>query len=280
VPARPVRKAEVAPEHRLSDDELERFRQQGWTGPFTLCSPEEMKAQEAHFWEVFRAESRTYPRNSYRYVGDTCASADGVEVSNEEYARKGLAGRDKHLEDDALLDCYTHPAVVERIAQLVGPDVLFWRSQLFPKGPGTGGTGWHQATTYLNETMRVATLAPYAPTQLFQVTVWFALTDVKVETACLRFLEGSHRELRPITVTEFDPVLHKDNKSDRFGTKILQPDPPVPDADATDIVMRAGQFILLSERTLHGSHPNTTADTSRLGMSGRYVRPDTRIHNP
>jgi non-heme Fe2+,alpha-ketoglutarate-dependent halogenase len=279
VPAKPERQVEVAPEYRLTDGELEKFWRTGWTGPFDVKSNEDTKALEKHFWDVFLAESKTYPRDSYRYVGDRTPGQEG-EAGNEKYARYGLNGRDKHLEDPALLDFYTHPAVVERIAQLIGPDILFWRSQFFPKVPGAGGTGWHQATTYLNETMRVATLTPTDSRRLFQVTAWFAMTDVTVKTACLRFQEGTHTEMRPITVTEYDPVKHKDNKSDRFGTKILQPDPPVDESQVVDIVMKAGQFILFSERTLHSSYPNSTTDTYRLGMSGRYVRPDTRFHNP
>ena len=44
--------------------------------------------------------------------------------------------------------------------------------------------------------------------------------------------------------------------------------------------MKAGQFIIFSERTMHGALPNITKDQARLGMSGRYIVPDVQIHNP
>ncbi len=82
--------------------------------------------------------------------GSTVTGGDQGEVSNETYARKGLNARDKHLQNDELLSLYVHPAIVERMAQLLGPDLLLWRSQFFPKYPGMGGTGWRQATAYLS----------------------------------------------------------------------------------------------------------------------------------
>jgi non-heme Fe2+,alpha-ketoglutarate-dependent halogenase len=208
------------------------------------------------------------------------ASAGTSEMSNQDYATKGLNARDKHLQDGVLLDMYAHPAIVERIAQLLGPDLLLWRTQFFPKYPGMGGTGWHQATAYLNETMRTATLAPERLDELFQLTVWIAVTDSTLENGCLRVVPGTHRELQPMAVEDYDPIKHAANKSDRFGTKILQPCEPIPDAKATNLVMKAGEFVIFSERVMHGALPNITTDNARLGMSGRYIVPDVRIHNP
>jgi hypothetical protein len=44
--------------------------------------------------------------------------------------------------------------------------------------------------------------------------------------------------------------------------------------------MKAGQFVIFTERVMHGSLPNITPDVSRLGVSGRYVLPTVKIHNP
>jgi non-heme Fe2+,alpha-ketoglutarate-dependent halogenase len=243
-------------------------------------SPDEMGALQQHMWGLWEKPSSTYPPGTYDYIGSVDASADKSEMSNEDYAKKGLNARDKHLEDAALLDMYAHPAIVERIAQLLGPNLLLWRSQFFPKYPGMGGTGWHQATSYLNETMRTATLTPQKLDELFQLTVWIAVTDSTLENGCLRMVPGTHRELQPMAVEEYDPVRHAANKSDRFGTKILQPCEPISEGQAENLVMKAGQFIIFSERVMHGALPNITTDDARLGMSARYIRPDVAIHNP
>ncbi len=47
-----------------------------------------------------------------------------------------------------------------------------------------------------------------------------------------------------------------------------------------EVTQKAGQFIIFSERVMHGALPNITKDVDRLGMSARYIRPDVRIHNP
>lgn len=266
--------------HRMTEDEIAEFWRKGFTKPYTLMSPEEMGKVADHMWKLWEKPSTTYPPGTYDYVGSTETSTDASEMSNYDYATKGLNARDKHLQDATLMDMYGHPAIVERMAQLLGPDLLMWRSQFFPKYAGMGGTGWHQATSYLNETMRTATLTPQKIDELFQLTVWIAVTDSTLENGCLRMVPGTHRELQPMAVEEYDPVKHAANKSDRFGTKILQPIAPITDDQAENLVMKAGQFIIFSERVMHGALPNITKDNDRLGMSARYIRPDVRIHNP
>jgi chlorinating enzyme len=49
---------------------------------------------------------------------------------------------------------------------------------------------------------------------------------------------------------------------------------------AVNMEMKAGEFVIFSERTMHGALPNITTDDARLGMSARYIVPDVQIHNP
>lgn len=279
-PASMKPRVETDPRWRMSEAEISDFWDKGYSGPHTLMSPEEMGRLKDHMWGLWEKPSSTYPPGTYDYVGSTDAAQSKGEMSNEDYAKKGLNARDKHLEDPTLLDMYGHPAIVERVAQLLGPDLLLWRTQFFPKYPGMGGTGWHQATSYLNETMRVATLTPQRLDQLFQLTVWIAVSDSTLENGCLRMVPGTHKELQPMAVEEYDPVKHADNKSDRFGTKVMYPADGVDDAKAVNLPMKAGEFVIFCERIMHGALPNVTTDDARLGMSGRYIVPDVRIHNP
>jgi len=268
------------PRWAMSEPQIRDFWDRGFAGPFKLLEREEMLAMAPRMWRLFETESRTYPRDSYTYVGSTTKGPDGAEINNETYARKGLNARDKHLEDDELMSLYAHPAIVERMAQLLGPDLLLWRSQFFPKYPGMGGTGWHQATSYLNETFRTATLTPKNLRKLFQLTAWVAITDSTVKNGCMRFIPGTHRELLPMEVEEYDPVKHAGNKHDRFGTKVMRPALGEIEKHAVNLEMKAGEFVIFSERTMHGALPNITQDDARLAMSARYIVPDVEIHNP
>jgi len=279
-PASHKPRAQSPAEWQMREEEIRGFWDRGFAGPYTLLPPEEMAKLQERMWGLWNKPSATYPPGTYKYVGTSHNVEGAQEMSNEEYATKGLNARDKHLEDGVLLDLYAHPAIVERIAQLLGPNLLLWRTQFFPKYPGMGGTGWHQATSYLNETMRVATLTPQRLDELFQLTVWIAVTDSTLENGCLRVLPGTHRELLPMTVEEYDPVKHAANKTDRFGTKVMRPSDSIRESDAVNLVMKAGEFVIFSERVMHGALPNITADNARLGMSGRYILPDVRVHNP
>lgn len=268
------------PRWTLSEADIRGFWERGFIGPLKLREPEEMREIAPRLWQLWESDSCTYPRNSYSYVGSTATGADPSEVNNEIYARKGLNARDKHLENDELMSLYADPAIVERMAQLLGPDLLLWRSQFFPKYPGMGGTGWHQATAYLNETFRTATLTPKNLSKLFQLTAWVAVTDSTVRNGCMRFIPGTHRELIPMEVEEYDPVKHAGNKQDRFGTIIMRPALKDFEKRAVNVEMKAGEFVIFSERTMHGALPNITTDDARLGMSARYIVPDVEIHNP
>ena len=63
-------------------------------------------------------------------------------------------------------------AITERLAQLLGPDLLVWRSQFYNKGPGAEALGWHSESCFLFDGAgRVPALEPRAPAELFQITV-------------------------------------------------------------------------------------------------------------
>lgn len=274
-----VPRAQVDAPYQMSTAEITDFWTQGFSGPHTLLEPNAMQALADEMWALWDAPSTTYPPGTYRFVGPSAQPA-GQELSNEEYATRGLNARDKHLQSATMLGLFQHPAIVERVAQLLGPELLMWRTQFFPKYPGHGGTGWHQASAYLNETMRVPTLHPPTLQELFQLTVWVAVTDSTLDNGCLQLLPGSHREIRPMRLEDYDPKVHGENKTDRFGAIVMRPAPPFDDSSAKPFEMKAGQFLIFSERCFHGSRPNITTSDSRLAMNARFIRPEVGIHNP
>jgi non-heme Fe2+,alpha-ketoglutarate-dependent halogenase len=60
----------------------------------------------------------------------------------------------------------------------------------------------------------------------------------------------------------------------------MRPFHAIDESRVVDLEMKAGQFVIFTERVMHGSLPNITSDQSRLGVSGRYVQPSVKIHNP
>src|SRR5256712_4111794 len=74
-----------------------------------------------------------------------------------------------------------HPAILDAIEDLIGPNILVYTSTWFIKEPeSTAIAAWHQDATYFG-------LRPYV-----HVTAWLALTEATAENGCMEFLPGSH----------------------------------------------------------------------------------------
>jgi non-heme Fe2+,alpha-ketoglutarate-dependent halogenase len=96
----------------------------------------------------------------------------------------------------------------------------------------------------------------------------------------MRFIPGSHKrwyydENKPLTRNV------ESKKHDFFGydySELKLSDDWDPDAaDAVDMVMKPGQFVIFVAKCVHGSRPNTS-DQPRLGFASRYVVPSVKVY--
>ena len=153
-------------------------------------------------------------------------------------------------------DLATHPKILDAVEDILGPDVLVWTVSIFPKYPRDPGyISWHQDGTYWGlDSTRVT-------------TAWVALTDSTVENGCMRVIPGSHR--RPI-------LPHRDTyAADNRLSRGQEIEVEVDEADAVEVVLRAGEMSLHHVNTIHGSNPNPS-DGSRIGFAPRFTTPATR----
>src|SRR5437762_305838 len=75
-----------------------------------------------------------------------------------------------------------HPAILDAVEDLIGPDILVYTSTWFIKEPESAAiAAWHQDATCFG-------LRPYV-----HATAWLALTDATAGNGCMEFLPGSHR---------------------------------------------------------------------------------------
>ena len=63
---------------------------------------------------------------------------------------------------------------------------------------GGKGASFHQASRWYNFDMKEPVLKPAKDGELYQVTVWIALTDVPEEQSCLLVIPGSHKDVYPM----------------------------------------------------------------------------------
>ncbi len=156
-----------------------------------------------------------------------------------------------------------HPAILDAIEDLIGPDILVFTSTWFIKEPGSSAiAAWHQDATYFG-------LRPYV-----HVTAWLALTDATVANGCMEFLPGSHAGgQRPHRAGAVASSVN------RAGQAIVG---EIDDATAVHGPLRAGEFSLHHTLTLHRSQPNSSGDR-RIGLAISYVPTSVRhlgAHRP
>jgi non-haem Fe2+, alpha-ketoglutarate-dependent halogenase len=258
----------------LTPDNIDQFRRHGYCGPFDVYERDEMTAH----WR--RERLKLLDRSKAVYPEDTAISGS-TNISNY----------DRHLDSSFLADHITRPEIVDRVVSVLGPDILCWRTEFFPKYPGDEGTDWHQADTFANASGTPQILWPKEAEHFGgTITVWTAFTDTNETTGCLQFIPGTH-EMMFYDETKrmhYDPnqinVLEKDGvRRGFFGYdyRQLQRDPTwKPDeSSAVSMVMNAGQAIMFWSTLMHASHPHSGKTSQmRMGFAARYVPTCVKVY--
>jgi non-heme Fe2+,alpha-ketoglutarate-dependent halogenase len=259
----------------LSPEELKQFHRDGYIGPFDLYDKNQM---ERHL-QALRPKLINTKQAIYRQ--DKALSG----VTN-------LSNYDRHLDVDFLAMHITRLEIVDRVASILGPDVLCWRTEFFPKYPGDEGTDWHQADNFSNVAGSKKPQIIWPEDSQFggTVTVWAAFTDAMVENGCLQFIPGSHKTMNYDESKTLDYNADAINKVEKGGVRRgffgydyrqLQKDPNwSPDeSKAQSMVMRQGQFIIFWSTLMHASHPHSgLTNKMRLGFAARYLPTSVRVY--
>jgi non-heme Fe2+,alpha-ketoglutarate-dependent halogenase len=260
----------------LTEEELKQFHENGYLGPITLCEPEEMK----EIWSKVRYELNDRSHAAYQLdIGYTGAT--------------NIANYDRHLDINLLSKHISNPKITHRVRSILGPDLLCWRTEFFPKYKGDEGTDWHQADTFANASGSPQILWPEEyniKAGQGTITVWTAFTDATLKNGCLQFIPGTHKHMfyDESKVMQFDPnkinAMEKDGMTRGFfgyDYRDLQIDPNWrPDeSKAESMVMKAGQCIIFWSTLMHASLPNTsTVKDMRMGFATRYVPTKVRVY--
>jgi ectoine hydroxylase-related dioxygenase (phytanoyl-CoA dioxygenase family) len=147
-------------------------------------------------------------------------------------------------------DIVAHPAVLDVVEQLIGPDILVFGSRPWNKHPNDRRyVAWHQDNSY------------YGLDPQDEVAMWVALTPSTPENGCVRFVPGSHRWGDQVHEIVGNPL----NRLTR-GQEITTID----ESRAVDAVLQAGEASFHHERTAHGSKGNGS-DQRRLGIQVNYI---------
>ncbi len=146
----------AAPVTTLSHSEVRAFHHQGYLGPFTAMSVEEMAGIRRRIEDEVLTTTGRNPRNPLQ---------------------------SRHLDHRFVHDLIAAPEIVGRVRSLIGDDIVVWATYFFSKEPGGKEIPWHQDANFW----------PIEPP--LNISIWMAVDEVTVENSCVQLIPGSHREV-------------------------------------------------------------------------------------
>ncbi|MDH3636126.1 MAG: phytanoyl-CoA dioxygenase family protein [Gammaproteobacteria bacterium] len=211
-----------------------------------------------------------YQRDGFLFPLDVFVK-DRVDHILGELEHARTVAREKGLEPELaqLLRANTHyllpfvnevaraPQLLDRVESILGPNILLWSAEFFIKAAHTDKiVSWHQDLTYwgLGETNE-------------EMTAWLALSDVNVESGCMRFVPGSHHQ---------QIVPHRDTfDATNLLSRGQEVAVDVAEEDAVDVILDPGQVSFHHGRMFHASGPNRSA-RDRIGLAFRFITPEVK----
>jgi non-heme Fe2+,alpha-ketoglutarate-dependent halogenase len=201
--------------------------------------------------EHFRREGYAFPFDAIpaAEAASYVAKLDSYDAILGEEAQKQLKIK-AHVAAPWIVALARNKNILDAVESVIGPDILLFGTSMFSKkARDVRFVSWHQDAAY------------YGLDPQQEVTCWVGLTDADTENGCMRVMPGSHLGADAVHDETYDPQ----NMLGR-GQTIRGID----DSKAVYMPVKAGQFSMHHERTIHGSMPNPS-DRRRVGISFFYM---------
>jgi non-heme Fe2+,alpha-ketoglutarate-dependent halogenase len=213
----------------LTADEVARYRRDGFHFPVRVLSTDQARSYRARLEE------------NERKLGGPLS---------------GNMRQKPHLLFTWANELARHPAILDAVEDVIGPDILVWGTTFFTKEAHSPSfVSWHQDATYWGLSTDDV------------ITAWVAFADAPVESGAMKFWPGSHLRKQ---------LAHRDTfAADNLLTRGQEIAVEVPEGEGVDVPLKAGEMSLHHVLLAHGSGPNTTGDR-RIGFAIRYIPPHVR----
>jgi non-haem Fe2+, alpha-ketoglutarate-dependent halogenase len=201
--------------------------------------------------EHFRREGYAFPFDAIpaAEAASYVAKLDSYDAIFGEEAQKQLKIK-AHVAAPWIVALARNKNILDAVESVVGPDILLFGTSMFSKkARDVRFVSWHQDAAY------------YGLDPQQEVTCWVGLTDADTKNGCMRVMPGSHLGADAV----HDETYDQQNMLGR-GQTIRGID----DSKAVYMPVKAGQFSMHHERTIHGSMPNPS-DRRRVGISFFYM---------
>jgi non-haem Fe2+, alpha-ketoglutarate-dependent halogenase len=208
----------------LTPDQIDQYREEGCVFPIRIMS------------ETEAAELRGRLEAFERWTGGPL---------------KGDMRHKSHLLFTWLAELVRRSAILHRIEDLHGPDLLCWTTNFFIKEAADRAfVSWHQDSTY------------WGLSTPDVVTAWVAFTPATEVNGAMEYIPGSHK---------LDQIPHRDTfAKHNLLTRGQEVMVEVDHSQRQIITLRPGEMSLHHVRLVHGSPPNPSSDR-RIGFAIRYI---------
>ncbi len=215
----------------LTPKQVSDFEQDGYLSPLPVLSPSEVE-----------------------YYRERCLDLERRIGTEEIIWRRML-----HVYFEWAYRLAVHPAMLDAVEDLIGPDIGVLSTIVFAKPPdGTKYVSWHQDGRPM--------LRKGGPMR--SLTAWIALSESHEENGCLRVIPGSHRN-----------GYHEHGSKADSANMLRRGEYLAPDFDesrAIPLVLQPGQMSLHHVDTVHGSRPNR-GNAPRIGFTIRLAAAEVEI---
>jgi len=232
---------------RLTEDQVEAYWRDGYVCVSGLFQPDDLAPWLQHTREL--ASGTVEPPPAMQMVRDVMVAKQAFVPPTPEHAICKI----NFFENDPVYMGYArHPALLDCVESLLGPELLFVNSMIITKPPGVDGRHpLHQDLLYFG----------FRPGDAV-VGTWTALEPVTRQNGCLAVLPGSHRgELLDHENPDWDYV--------NFGFVGVKGVGAA--TERVHVEMQAGDTLLFHSLLLHGSGQNRT-EGFRRAISVHYAR--------
>jgi ectoine hydroxylase-related dioxygenase (phytanoyl-CoA dioxygenase family) len=230
-----------------SADAAEFFRQNGFLVLKDAVSAAEIDGLCAEAAQICRGS-----RGDIR--GVTPASPEEADL---EVMRRYLCIHFPHKISELMHQTLAHPAIVDVLTSVIGPNVKCMQSMLFIKASGKPGQAWHQDEFFIPTRDRSLAGA------------WIAMDDATVENGCLWVIPGSHRH-----GIIWPQRKHDDRRFDCTGEAMYY---PYTDDDAVPVEVTRGSIVFFNGYLLHRSLPNYAATGFRRSLVNHYMSAESLL---
>lgn len=214
---------------KLIQEQIDSYDRDGYLSPVDVFSAEEA----ARFRKLLEEAEAKYPE-----------------------ALAGANRNNAHCNFTFLDEITHHPALLDAVEDIVGPDVVCCATVLFIKEANDPGyVSWHQDGKYMG-------LEPNNG-----VTAWVALSESNEVSGCMQVIPGSHKEgMRD----------HNDTFADQNILTRGQEAQGVDASQAVAMPLKPGQVSFHHQQVVHSSQPNQSNDR-RIGFAIQtYFSPEVK----